>query len=90
MELNDIPKNKTKDFPTGVSEVRFDTHGEITAFLHGLSYADDVDVEAGEPFERGDKFVVRVRVGDWGDDDDDELSELARQVDEEFDDDEDE
>lgn len=65
MDLNDIPKNKTSGFPTGVSEVCYNTEAEILAFLNGLMYADDIDVEAGQIFARGSEYVVRVRVGDW-------------------------
>lgn len=72
MDLNDIPESKTKGFATGVSEESFDTDAEMNAFLHGLTYADDIDVEAGTPFLRDGKFVVRVKVGDFGDEDEDE------------------
>ena len=38
---------------------------EMDAFLCGLNWADDVDVENGEPFQRNGKWVVRVAVGEW-------------------------
>lgn len=69
MFLNDIPKDHTQNFPTGVSERNFDTEAEIHAFLEGLTYADDGDVGHGEVFKRDGKFVVRVRVGEWDEDD---------------------
>jgi hypothetical protein len=68
MELHDIPRNKTKNFPSGISEQEFDTPKEAHAFTHGITYADDEDVECTEPFERNGKFVVRVRIGNFGDD----------------------
>lgn len=64
-EFDDIPKDQTGDFPDGVSEVSFKTQSEMTAFLHGLHYADDIDVENSETFERDNMFVVRVKVGDF-------------------------
>jgi hypothetical protein len=69
MHVNDVPHEERKKFPTGVSEHEYDTEAEMTAFLDGVNLADDIDVESGEPFQRDGKFVVRVRVGEWDDDD---------------------
>jgi hypothetical protein len=69
-DLNDIPEDKRDDFPAGVSEEEYATEAEMTAFLNGLGYADDVDVTHGDVFMRENgKFVVRICVGEWGDDD---------------------
>jgi hypothetical protein len=77
MDLNNIPKNKVSGFPTGVSEHVYDTEGEMKAFIDGVNLADDIDVDSGEPFERDGKFVVRVKVGEWDEDDyDDEDEEM--------------
>jgi hypothetical protein len=70
MDLNDIPHEK-KSFPTGVSEQVYKTMPEMDAFIEGLDFADDTDVSHGQPFERDGEFVVRVRVGDFGLDDED-------------------
>lgn len=86
MDLNDIPKNKTKGFPMGVSEHIWATAAEMTAFITGVDLAEDIDVECGEPFERKGKQVVRVKIGDWGDDDDEDL-DIDDLDDEEVDDD---
>ena len=69
MDLDDIPTTQKDKFPTGVSEMEYDTEEEILAFLNGLTYAGDGDVEGGKPFRREGKWVVRVRIGDWGDGD---------------------
>jgi hypothetical protein len=63
-DLNDA--NNT-NYPPGVSEVVYDTEGEIEAFIAGLNYAQDIDVEAGTPFfdMRQCKWCVRVRVGEF-------------------------
>lgn len=63
IDLNDIPRNKIKNFPEWISEVRFDTESEIKAFLIGLCYPDDLDVSYGNYFQRKNKWVVRVKVG---------------------------
>lgn len=68
MNLNDIPHEQTDGFPTGVSEFSTDTDNEMRAFLAGLNYANDIDVEHGEYFERDFNFVVRIKVGDFGED----------------------
>lgn len=65
MSLDEIPKDQRTDFPIGVSEVIYDTPGELAAFIHGLGYAQDIDVEYGDPFSRDGKEVVRVKVGDF-------------------------
>lgn len=75
MNLNDIPKKQTKKFPIGVTEQVFDTMAEMRAFIAGLCYADDTDVENGDPFERNGKVVVRVRVGNFDEDEDVEEDE---------------
>lgn len=69
-QLNAIPRDKTERFPTGVSEVKYATWDLMQAFLNGLGYADDVDVEHSEIFERNGEFVVRVKVGDFEDESD--------------------
>jgi hypothetical protein len=69
MDLDDIPKSKTKDFTAGVSEHVYDTEAELDAFIEGVNLPQDLDVEVGTPFERKKKFVVRVKVGNFGDDD---------------------
>lgn len=79
MELNDIPKDKRAGFPSGVSEHVFKTKGEVAAFIEGVNLPDDMDVTVGTPFKRKEKkkkfvHVVRVKVGDW-DDEEDELDE---------------
>ena len=86
MDLNDIPQNKTSGFPTGVSEHTYASLNECKAFVDGVNHAQDTDVETGTPFERKTSFqnkttrrrsewVVRVRVGDWGDEDDEDDEE---------------
>lgn len=65
MDLNQIPKIQTDNFSEGVSEVECDTLKEMQAFLKGLNYADDVDVEHGDIFIRNNKVVVRVKVGNF-------------------------
>ena len=67
MTLNEIPQEQTTDFPEGVNEVVYPTELEMDAFIYGLCYADDIDVECSEPFVRDGRQVVRVRVGDFGD-----------------------
>jgi hypothetical protein len=69
MKLDDIPQSQTDNFPTGVSEEAFVTKAELYAFKLGLHYADDIDVDSGEMFQRENEhgvteFVVRIRVGD--------------------------
>lgn len=87
MNLNNIPQNKTSGFPTGVSEHVYDTEAECKAFVDGVQLAQDIDVEAGTPFQRMkrppvgsrgvaattpvEQWVVRVKVGEWDDEDDD-------------------
>jgi len=73
MDLNDIPKEKTDNFPMGVTEVEYDTEAEMKAFIDGLQFADDIDVSNGDYFERNGKFVMRVVVGDWDDEEFDDL-----------------
>jgi hypothetical protein len=68
MNLDDIPRNQI-DFRAGVYEVSYPTLAEINAYIEGLHAPDDIDVDSGTPFERNGQFVVRVRIGDWGDDD---------------------
>lgn len=75
MDLDAIPQEKTDKFPTGVSEVQYDTQDEMMAFMDGLNYADDIDVSHGEYFERNGKFVMRVRVGEWDDDEEEDDTE---------------
>lgn len=70
MDLNDIPNDATK-FPTGVSEQEYNTEAEMSAFINGLDFADDIDVHHGDPFQRDGKFIVRVVVGDWDEEDSD-------------------
>jgi hypothetical protein len=65
IDLDDIPEDQTEGFPPGVSEKSFDTVNEGKAFLEGLRYAQDLDVSHGVPFVRNDRYVVRVRVGDF-------------------------
>ncbi len=72
MDLDEIPKRKKDGFPEGVSEVEYSTRAEMDAFLHGLQFVGDIDVDNGTPFERGGKFVVRVGAGDYGDEFEDE------------------
>lgn len=67
MNLDDIPQGQTVGFQTGVSEQVYDTEAEMAAFLAGISYVGDLDVCWGKPFLRGGKYVIRVRVGEWGD-----------------------
>lgn len=76
MSLDSIPQEKTNGFPCGVSEVQYNTAAEMAAFIDGLQYADDIDVSHSEPFERNGKFVVRVVVGDWDDEDYDDEEAL--------------
>lgn len=66
MDLDRIPKDKKKGFSAGVSEVEYDTLAEMNAFLHGLNFASDIDVENSTVFQRDGKYVVRVKVGDFG------------------------
>jgi hypothetical protein len=68
-DLDKLPQDQMGDFPTGVNEEVFNTMAELDAFLHGFQYADDIDAYNGSPFQRGDKFVVRVCVGDWDNED---------------------
>jgi len=70
VDIDDIPHDATK-FPVGVSEHVYPSWDLMSAFLDGLHLADDVDVEQGQVFERDDKFVVRVRVGDFFDEPED-------------------
>jgi hypothetical protein len=35
-DLNAIPQDKTKGFPTGVSEAEYKTEAEVRAFCDGL------------------------------------------------------
>jgi hypothetical protein len=72
MDLNDIPQNKIDNLPMGVSEVQYDTEAEMKAFIDGLQFADDIDVSNGDYFQRDGKFVIRVVVGDWNDEDENE------------------
>lgn len=67
MDLNDIPQDQTKNFPTGVSEIKYYTEKEMEAFLYGLNYADDIDVSTSETFYRDGFIVVRVQVGHFSD-----------------------
>ena len=76
MDLDNIPQTKTKGFPAGVSEVKYATQAEMTAFLDGLNFASDIDVENGMIFQRDGQYVVRVKVGDFGDDDEFEDDDL--------------
>lgn len=69
LDLDEIPKTKTKNFKAGVSEHVYDTLAEINAFIEGVNLPSDLDVYIGTPFERDGKHVVRVKVGDFGDDD---------------------
>lgn len=69
MDLSDIPQGRTACLPPGVTEVKFPTIAEMNAFLLGLHYAGGADVESGPPFVRDGGHVVRVRVGDFGDGD---------------------
>lgn len=86
MNLNNIPQNKTSGFPTGVSEHVYNTEAECRAFVDGVQLAQDIDVETGTPFSRltrppvgsrgvdattpVQQWVVRVKVGEWDDEDD--------------------
>lgn len=72
IDLNDIPQDKTDNLPTGVTEQTYGTEAEINAFVDGVTFPDDIDVEVSTPFQRGDQWVVRVCVGDWNDDTDEE------------------
>jgi hypothetical protein len=72
MSLDSIPQEQRAKFPTGVSEVEYGTEQEMSAFIDGLNYADDIDVSHGQPFQRDGKFVMRVVVGEWDDEDLDE------------------
>lgn len=65
MDPNDIPQDQTDHFPEGFSEHIYKTEKEMRAFLDGVYLADDIDVEAGEWFRRGRKYVVRVKVGNF-------------------------
>lgn len=69
MSLDTIPQDKTENFPCGVSEVEYNTEAEMKAFIDGLNYADDIDVNYGDYFQRNKKFVMRVVVGNWDEDD---------------------
>jgi len=64
MDLDDIPQNEI-DLPMGVTEVEYDTEAEMKAFIDGLQFADDIDVNNSNYFVRNGKFIVRVVVGDW-------------------------
>lgn len=64
-DFDAIPHNQTSDFPDGVSEMSFETEAQMSAFLCGLHWADDIDVENSNPFERDNMIVVRVKVGDF-------------------------
>lgn len=79
IDLNDIPQNinvneilsfrKDGEVITlqGVSEAYFKSEEIAKAFVEGLHYADDNDVESGKPFYRNTLgyWVVRVKVGDF-------------------------
>lgn len=67
MELNAIAQEQRMNFPPGVSEHVYRTRAEMTAFVDGVSLANDLDVECGPPFVRNGLYVVRVRVGNFGD-----------------------
>lgn len=67
MDLDDIPTTKKDKFPPGVSEVCYESANEMDAFLHGLDYVNNIDVDHGKVFIRDGAFVVRVGVGDYGD-----------------------
>lgn len=73
MHVNDIPHEERKRFPAGVGEYEYDTGAEMQAFIDGVSLPDDVDVEVGDAFQRDGKWVVRVRIGDWPEDEPDEI-----------------
>ncbi len=79
MDLNEIPQDQTDKFPAGVSEHEFHTEKEVLAFLSGLNLADAIDVEHGEPFVRQTPLyqmhVVRVRVGNFEEDEDEIVEE---------------
>ncbi len=75
MDLDDIPQSKTDGFPTGVSEHSYDTVAEIVAFIEGVGLADDIDVTIGDYFQRDDQWVVRVKVGDFDDEECDDETE---------------
>lgn len=69
MDLDKIPQHKKVNFPAGVSEHEYETRKEIDAFLEGVNLAQDTDVETGEIFQRDGNYVVRVRVGEWPEED---------------------
>ena len=64
-DLDRIPQDRKVNLPNGVSEVEYETEKELNAFLEGINYSQDLDVQTGTPFERDGNWVVRVMVGDW-------------------------
>lgn len=72
VDLDAIPQSQTDGFPLGITEVTYPTEEEVDAFLNGLTYAGDDDVEASKTFTRDGAFVVRVRVGDFYEDGDED------------------
>lgn len=64
LDLDEIPQLQLNNFPEGVYEVQYLSKPELDAFLDGLNYVGDIDVEHSSSFFRKDRWVVRVKIGE--------------------------
>lgn len=68
--------------PDGWTEEVFDTPAEAAAFIRGVTYAGDIDVDAKGPFEFEGRHYVHVKVGDFSQEEHWEEAEEAEEAEE--------